>query len=335
MNTDVELENSTGSESPAKRHEFLWLKDGNVVLGTNVYLFKVHKSVLSMHSSVFRDMFELPTEEDLDMGSSDIGAVGMAPELYEGVHFVSLSDDGREMEHILRAVYERGYYDPHSDEGTLEKFTALLRLSCKYDFSVIRKDVLGHLSRLYPTYLEDYDNAAKAYLEIFGNPRSICHLPLLKAAAEAGIDDHFPSLYYASSGSRVIPILNIFLKSPSHYPTMHRLIDGQQSLGKAIQDLMGAFIMLTERCICVHMNQYHPDIFDGEEIPEVFCTHNLVGLSSESLFSKKFPLRACNLCKESFSRRIEEEREAIWEAIPSFYRFNKTWDEIRAELPTQ
>ncbi|KLO08207.1 hypothetical protein SCHPADRAFT_835636, partial [Schizopora paradoxa] len=142
--------------SPAKRHDNLWLSDGNVVLGTNAYLFKVHKSVLSMQSSVFRDMFALPTAGDSISDSGDAGIAGIAPELYEGLHFVSLPDDGHDVEHILKAVYERSYYDPHSDNTTLDMFIALIRLSFKYDFVDIRKDVLGHLSRLYPIPLDEF-----------------------------------------------------------------------------------------------------------------------------------------------------------------------------------
>lgn len=52
----------TTSTTP-KHHDVLWFTDGNVVLETDTYLFRVHKSLLSFHSTVFRDMFELPTAE--------------------------------------------------------------------------------------------------------------------------------------------------------------------------------------------------------------------------------------------------------------------------------
>lgn len=36
-----------------------WLDDGNVVLQTSTTQFRVHKSVLKMHSTFFEDMFTL------------------------------------------------------------------------------------------------------------------------------------------------------------------------------------------------------------------------------------------------------------------------------------
>ena len=50
-------EENTEPEAP-QRHDILWFPDGNVVLATDAYLFKVYKGLLSMKSSVFRDMFE-------------------------------------------------------------------------------------------------------------------------------------------------------------------------------------------------------------------------------------------------------------------------------------
>lgn len=102
MNIGFENENSTQPAHHALRYGILWLSDGNVVLKTNVYLFKVHKSVLSMQSSVFRDMFALSTTDANEFAE-------VMPELYEGLHLVSLPDDGYEVAHILRAVYERRY----------------------------------------------------------------------------------------------------------------------------------------------------------------------------------------------------------------------------------
>ncbi len=58
MNDDSEHDPETTTSSP-KRHDKIWFPDGNVVLQTDTHLFRVHKSVLSLQSSVFRGMFEL------------------------------------------------------------------------------------------------------------------------------------------------------------------------------------------------------------------------------------------------------------------------------------
>lgn len=102
---DVDLEPENAQKSPPKPHDVLWLHDGNVVLATDTFLFKVHNSVLSMQSSVFKDMFELPT---IDGANASSGGAGMAPELYEGLPLVKLvGDKGEDVAHLLRTVYER------------------------------------------------------------------------------------------------------------------------------------------------------------------------------------------------------------------------------------
>lgn len=42
------------------RSKRIWFDDGNVVLQVENTQFKVHKSVLALHSNVLRDMFALP-----------------------------------------------------------------------------------------------------------------------------------------------------------------------------------------------------------------------------------------------------------------------------------
>jgi hypothetical protein len=73
-----------------------WLEDGNIVLQAENTQFRVHKSILTAHSDVFRDMFMMPqppiTSGDMVDGCSivvmpdsagDIGALlnAMLPNL--------------------------------------------------------------------------------------------------------------------------------------------------------------------------------------------------------------------------------------------------------------
>lgn len=102
MDVDAEPENAQTTPKP---HDILWLPDGNVVLATDSFLFKVHISLLSMQSSVFREMFELPT---VDGSDANANGAGMMPEVYEGLPMVKLAGDkGEDVAHLLRAVYER------------------------------------------------------------------------------------------------------------------------------------------------------------------------------------------------------------------------------------
>ncbi len=111
MDVDIQHESPPKALGP---HESLWFPDGNVVLATDSFLFKVHKSFLSSYSSVFRDMFELPNVDGSIAGQSESGA-GIVSEMLEGLPLVILAGDkGEDVVHLLRAIYERRCVLSHS-----------------------------------------------------------------------------------------------------------------------------------------------------------------------------------------------------------------------------
>lgn len=85
-----------------QRSEF-WQDDGNVILQARSTQFRVHKSMLSNHSSIFKDMFA--------------NAAPIGEELVEGCPVIHLSDSPVDMHHVLRAIYERGCVCPFAPSG--------------------------------------------------------------------------------------------------------------------------------------------------------------------------------------------------------------------------
>lgn len=81
------------------RHPTLWYNDGNVVLITARTLYAVHRSILSHHSPVFKDMFEMPPVE-LEHD-----------ELIEGRPVVRMHDSDDDLQVILELIFEHKYVD--------------------------------------------------------------------------------------------------------------------------------------------------------------------------------------------------------------------------------
>ena len=79
------------SKDNIRRHKDLWFEDGNIVLLAQGTGFKVHRSVLARHSTVFKDLFLL--------GSPS------ADETLDGVAVVSLHDDPHELADLLDVLY--------------------------------------------------------------------------------------------------------------------------------------------------------------------------------------------------------------------------------------
>jgi hypothetical protein len=83
----------------------LYFLDGNVVLSAtmtdkSIRAFRVHKSILSLHSPVFSDMFSLSgtNEEDLPTGDT-----------YDGVPLVYMPDRCEDLESFLKVLYNPSY----------------------------------------------------------------------------------------------------------------------------------------------------------------------------------------------------------------------------------
>lgn len=76
------------------RYPPLWYEDGNVVLAVEGRLFRVHRSILSQRSAVFRDMFEL--------------AQATSTDIIEGCPIVHMPDSAHDLTYFITALYSGG-----------------------------------------------------------------------------------------------------------------------------------------------------------------------------------------------------------------------------------
>jgi len=81
-------------DTETQRSRF-WFDDGNVILQTENTQFRVHRSLLSLHSNVFNDMFSVPQPTDTTT----------IPDV-DGCPVIPLSDKTSDLEHILSIFYE-------------------------------------------------------------------------------------------------------------------------------------------------------------------------------------------------------------------------------------
>lgn len=75
----------------------VWFDDGNIVIQAKETLFKVHKSVLALHSPVFKDMFSIPQPPQ----EGEI--------MIEGCPVIRVSDSPVDVTIVLEALCQRGY----------------------------------------------------------------------------------------------------------------------------------------------------------------------------------------------------------------------------------
>ena len=102
--TDTIMGNTIDGPSPVpadvdgsiKQDSDIWFEDGNVVVIAQTTAFRFHKSVVSLHSSVFRDIFSIPQPslvgEEADQG-------------FDGCPVVHVSDTSYDFRELIRAIY--------------------------------------------------------------------------------------------------------------------------------------------------------------------------------------------------------------------------------------
>lgn len=315
-----------------------------------------HKGVLSLYSTVLRDMFDLPiVPADSDNEPSTHGAIN--PDVYDGLPLVVMSGEkGEDLMHLLRAIYERecvieislpwnqtdiplkSYYDRDDDDTPLEKIIALFSLSAKYDVPTVRKDVLKQLARIYPTTLAEYEAMSNRTAELFGRSRHKCHFPLLRACitSQEDIQIILPALFYACSNA--MPINEIIKEeAPSlALPVLQTVLLGE----RALADNMRRYLSWTlddaspppagcphsaSNDVCTTARR-HPET---QAIIDLFSTTELSEIVGEDVVDAFF-VRRCDLCREHIVRNLNNIRNHVWEQVPEYFGLT-SWEEVGRE----
>ncbi|KAJ7649969.1 hypothetical protein FB45DRAFT_886455 [Roridomyces roridus] len=118
----------------------VWYDDGSVVLQASATQFRVHWSVLSSHSSFFRDMQGLSQPQD-------------EPKV-EGCPIVELPDSAQDVETVLKALYNPFLFAKKS--LPLSVIASHIRLGRKYDMKEFLQTMVQRLADEHPQTLEEY-----------------------------------------------------------------------------------------------------------------------------------------------------------------------------------
>lgn len=71
-----------------------WYDDGNIVLEAELTQFRVYRGILCESSEVFKDLFSVPQPPSAEV-------------LVDGCPVVHLSDSADDLQHVLKALYQR------------------------------------------------------------------------------------------------------------------------------------------------------------------------------------------------------------------------------------
>ncbi|CAL1693974.1 unnamed protein product [Somion occarium] len=159
----------------------LWMDDGNIILIAGDCSFRVHRSVLSRHSQVFKDMFTIP---NLDIQSEEI----------DGVPIMRVSDRPSELCTFLSAMYD-GISFCSPDAGLpFEIVVSLIRLGTKYQANHLQNMGLRHLHPFLSRLLEEEPKKPSPSLDETWKPE--CAITLVNLADSLDLTDILPIALY-------------------------------------------------------------------------------------------------------------------------------------------
>ncbi|KAG9017309.1 hypothetical protein FRB95_008840 [Tulasnella sp. JGI-2019a] len=172
-----------------------YFSDGNICIAAEKALFRVHRGVLVRHSTVFRDLFDIPRPLSID-GSDN----------FEGVAVVNLPETSDEVRMLLKFVY--GDIPCCQDKNcsgfqnsTFEQVENILRISHKYDVTRSYECGLQHL-RQYPSVNDSGQYGVRTPIEWsrYKDPAFLVHLiKLTQLFDRRELDGQLALAYYAMS----------------------------------------------------------------------------------------------------------------------------------------
>ncbi|KZV62340.1 hypothetical protein PENSPDRAFT_758781 [Peniophora sp. CONT] len=291
----------------------LWLRDGNIVLravssaSDSYHVFRVHKSVLSMHSAAFREMF----------GQDDI--LDASSEKYDGVPLVDLHDEAQDLEDFLRAIYYSDWLyrhlDPTAHGCTMceypEMYAGAMRLAKKYD-----------AQKIMDTFASDsvFPDAAHA----------------IRLAVDLEIVDVLPAaFYYLCTGFSLLPMDEEGYRaggSQAYTEDLTILNTGELRRCFVGAAALRSFVFMYSVQGKCPLRSNFPEDEDHDECHDdlagvwdnLATVHKFLGAAALQAYSLKSAteLHTHSICPECFAiadKRIKEMGQDVWQKLPVIF----------------
>ncbi|CAA7266016.1 unnamed protein product [Cyclocybe aegerita] len=311
---------------PVQRSEKFWIEDGNVILHVEDTQFRVHRSMLTRHSTIFKDVFSVPPPSSEQARDP----------VLEGCPVVKLSDRAGDMEQILSIFYDNASFLDLREDIPIGRLAAMLRLGKKYDIAYLRDEALKRFRSEFPTTLEAFDAS-------YGDTRG----PSIDYDSPSDLDDistiiclsqehGLPSIMPAACFNLVyyIPPEKILDEAVLPQELRNRCIMGQDHLIRTVHNILfdwteSESFMSPDHCTGDHLDGYDRkkvlrELNDGLWLADdgsVWCfSPTLPGNVQETLSN------LCASCSESVISYYHAARKEVWQELPIFFGF-RGWED--------
>lgn len=304
-------EDANGVISPIQSD--IWFDDGSVILQAESTQFRVHRTMLARHSSVFRDIFHGPQPHD--------------ESLIEGCPIIPLSDSAEDIRLALIALYDGGGY--HSRRALrFPVVAAMLRIGKKYKLNHLHDEAITRLQSEFPSTLENWEVMSPEYTHIVLQKGIL--FDIVNLATECGVWSIFPAAYYLC------------------VQDLDPLLSGEQrddgTVARLPFSIQKACILGREK-ILIAQAEHTLGWLDDEEISDrcenpMACARACLEISrciwkpmpdvSRGLekWSDVKTDGLCRSCREDAKEIHQDGRQKMWEMLPSFFDL-PDWEELK------
>ncbi|KAF8558580.1 hypothetical protein OG21DRAFT_1455124 [Imleria badia] len=291
-----------------------WKEDGNIVLAAEGKYFRVHRSILSTYSEVFRDMFDCPHPNEVEKELVDLCPV------------VHLHDAATDVQIMLKALYDRSYPLPCFERMPISFVSVFLRLGEKYAIPGFIKEAKAKLCCAYePTSISTASFITPRFpLDLFPaiTDSDPYNFQLMNLLQEMGLKAPLPIAMYQCIASS--PLTNI--------------VDGYQandSFHSLSPDNLRSFIRMKD-VLENYRVQLAKILCPSSTCLLLNCKLNIRRLWSEDinvvppfcLWRAGWDKLFCESCTSSLKAKREAEMNKAWNKMPSAFGFD-SWVEVR------
>ncbi|KAF7297735.1 BTB domain-containing protein [Mycena kentingensis (nom. inval.)] len=297
-----------------------WFEDGSIVLQVESTQFRVAKTLLARHSSVFRDMLSLPPADEI---------------LLEGCPVVVMvGDKCDDWNHLLSAMYPTTYFG--AKNPTMEQLSSVVRLGKKYDIPSFRQSCLERLKNEYPTTRERFLGTRAAWTQILveeGASSSPIHVTAINLSRELGLYSTLPAAFLLLANK----IVNDSNEIAHGALSLLDLAD-QLSCFKGLKKLTQFYTETPHKWLeediyipCAACIDNH-DTYDCEaalrdRIISLATKPEELVASFVDDWDEEWEKELCDHCSKVAREVYENAQESYWEALPSYFGL-PPWEEL-------
>ncbi|KAJ7431973.1 hypothetical protein B0H11DRAFT_824160 [Mycena galericulata] len=290
----------------------IWYFDGSVVLQAETTQFRVHASILSAGSTVFKDMFEVaraPSNLESEV---------------EGCPLVQLYDDkALDVELVLDALYDRNFYQKR--EKSFAQVSAMWRLGKKYGFDELRDDALRRLEGHFPSTLANFQarllSPSQAPVEILISTYPGRLIDSINLARETGLVSILPAALYT-----------ICALKTNQRDTHQMIMSGLRGADKRLVHLSDADKKLCLLVMSDLVEKQWKGPYSWTKDVGARCTaRGMYGANCRAANEVAKQDQLCTQCAASCQTVFSDGQKALWNELPALFGL-PSWEDIKKEM---